>query len=143
MGIGMFSKSYSSYDKPVYRDRIVEVEVEKRVEVPVKLPNPDPTNFVIGKSLPIGRFLLVEVEYPDCTNYEGRKIMVYENVTLQDLKKQGHLDPHFAENKKFHSPIARFEPTSKGWDMAYIMFRDIQKKAEYALDDLLNDGWKN
>jgi len=140
MGIGMLGRSSSSYDNPVYRDRIVEVE--KRVEVPVKLPNPDPTNFVIGKALTVGNYLLVEVEYPDCTNYEGRKILLCKGVTLQELKGQGHLDPHFAENKEFHSPIARFEPTSMGWDMGYETAKVMSEKLNFE-DDILSDGWRN
>jgi len=137
LGIGFGSRSYSSYDRPVYRDRVVEVE--KRVEVPVVLPNPDPTNFVIGKALTVGNYLLLEVEYPDCTNYEGRKILLYHNVTLQELKKQGHLDPHFAENKRFHSPVARFEPTERGWDMAYQLAKLLSPEEI----DIMNDGWRN
>lgn len=128
--------SSSSYDKPVCRDRIVEVE--KRVEVPVVLPNPDPTNYTIERGIEVGRFVLLEVNYPDCTNYEGRKLLVYEYATLEELNEQGHLDPHFAENQEYHSPIARFEPTEHGWNMAHKMVRDIQGE-----EDILDDGWRN
>ena len=44
--------------------------------------------------------------------------MLFENVTMQQLKKQKLVDPHFSDNAKFYSPIARFEPTEKGWEMA-------------------------
>ena len=60
---------------------------------------------------------LVEVQYLDCHNYEGKKILVYlDNKKFQKLKKKGVLDPHFLE--KHYSPIARFEPTTRGWKMA-------------------------
>lgn len=83
-----------------------------------KLPNPDPRNYKVKKSLKVGKFLVVMVHYPDCTNYEGLKIMLYKDVSVEELIDQKTLDHHFAENKKFHSPIARFEPTREGWLMA-------------------------
>lgn len=123
-GLGGFSSSV--HDSP----RVVERTVEKVVKVEVKcthchpkevkLPNPNPRNFKVVRSEQIFECLVVEVLYPDCTNYEGRKIMVYANTTLDKmLKKNGNvLDPHFCENKDFVSPIARFEPTERGWKLA-------------------------
>jgi len=121
--MGVFKPfSSSSYDKVQYRDRIVE----KRVEV--VLPNPDPENYVIDRCIesPLGLHVVLEVTYPDCKNYEGKKIMVYEYVTLDELVEQQHLDPHFAESKRFHSPIARFEPTERGWKMATELVWNIE-----------------
>jgi len=81
-------------------------------------PNPVPTNFQFVRTERVGNFLLVEVLYPDCTNYEGRKILVYDGISLMELLAQGSVDPHFSNNPKFHSPIARFVPTEEGWKMA-------------------------
>ena len=83
-------------------------------------PNPNPRNFTIEDWESFGVWLVLKVTYPDCTNYEGRKILVYKNATLEDLRRQGHLDPHFAGNKKWLSPFARFEPTPDGWDKARV-----------------------
>jgi len=47
------------------------------------LPNPDPRNFDIRCVVTIGDYIVVRVHYPDCANYEGNKIMVYEGVTLE------------------------------------------------------------
>jgi len=105
-------------ERPVYIDR------EKK---DLKLPNPDPFNYIINKNYQMGSYLLVDITYPDCTNYEGRKLLLYENTTIVGLKKQRHIDPHFSSNKKFHSPIARFEPTEDGWNMA-IKLIDILSK---------------
>ena len=44
--------------------------------------------------------------------------MVYENCSIDKLLKQKLIDPHFSENKKMFSPVARFEPTTKGWELA-------------------------
>ena len=108
--------SSSSYDKPrvVYVDNTVSKPTNK-------FPNPNPKNFKILKSEEHGNYLVIEVNYPDCTNYEGNKILVYNNVELTDLViKQGSIDPHFSENPNFYSPIARFEPTDRGWQMALL-----------------------
>jgi hypothetical protein len=108
MGIRLFSAD--SYPKEKY--------VSKDVSVDVPPGNPNPTNYKIIDTLTIGNILIVDIQYPDCKNYEGRKILVYEGVTQFELRRQKYIDPHFSINKKFHSPIARFEPTDRGWKMA-------------------------
>ena len=85
-----------------------------------KLPNPDPHNFVVQDAEQVGTWLVLKVKYPDCTNFEGVKILVFADTTALDLLKQGKfLDPHFFENQsKVRSPVARFVPTQHGWEMA-------------------------
>jgi hypothetical protein len=105
MGIYIF-RSNSCYDepttsKPEYKN----------------LPMPDPNNYIIKRSFSKYGHLLIEINYPDCINYEGNKILLYKDTTLNELKEQKHIDPHFSENKKFKSPVARFEPTKFGWDL--------------------------
>ena len=96
-------------------------------EVIVSPGNPDPRNWEILESLQIDNCLIVEVKYPGCKNYEGRKILVYEGLTIEKLKKQKLIDPHFSENKKYYSPIARFEPTNRGWQMAEVFTKGWKK----------------
>lgn len=103
MGLGPFSRC-SGHDDPT-----------DTVE-PRKLPNPDPHNFNIEKFEQVGKYAVIRVKYPDCTNYEGRKILVFES-TVEEVLKQKVLDPHFCDDGHL-SPIARFEPTEKGWDLA-------------------------
>lgn len=83
-----------------------------------KLPNPDPNNYQIIQAEEIGNFLVLRIKYPDCTNYEGTKILVFKDVKAIDLLKQKLIDPHFFEDKKYKSPVARFVPTNEGWQMA-------------------------
>lgn len=83
----------------------------------VILPNPRPDNYSLIRCKTINGYLIIELKYHDCVNYEGRKIMVYK-CTLDDLLKQKLIDPHFCNNKKYLSPIARFEPTVDGWNNA-------------------------
>jgi hypothetical protein len=72
------------------------------------------------------------MQYPDCTNYEGNKILVFRGVTLIDLVNQRQIDPHFFKDAKVKSPIARFEPTPQGWTMAQV-FVDAWLKAGHTL----------
>jgi len=62
---------------------------------------------------------LAEVLYPECTNFEGRKLLVYLKEDLQgfDLTLASKLDPHFSEHRGL-SPVARFEPSERGLKMA-------------------------
>ena len=65
-------------------------------------------------------FLVLEVVYEECKNYEGRKILVYKGPTLVDMFNQKEIEPHFLESKdsKLYHPIARFVPTEEGWEYA-------------------------
>ena len=118
--------SCSSYDKPT-KPKIfgwTPAPCETIKETP--LPNPKPENYIILNYYIEGRFLLLLVNYPDCKNYEGNKILLYENTDLEDIKRQGSIDPHFSNNIKKHSPIARFVPTLTGWDMAQKLIRVLK-----------------
>jgi hypothetical protein len=77
--------------------------------------NPNPKNFRILQSEEIGRFVVLLVNYPDCRNFEGDKILVFEDVPLATLRGLTSLDPHFCDSKRHSSPLARFEPTLNGW----------------------------
>lgn len=114
MGLN-FLGSGSSYDEPSVVTRVVEKVVNKF------LPNPDPGNYEIVKAAEKGGYLIVLINYKDCTNYEGDKILVYKGVSFQDLLDQKKIDPHFSENKDYYSPIARFVPTDEGWELAELL----------------------
>ncbi len=106
MGCIRWSISASYFDKS-------EINVQK------KLPNPNPKNYEIINYTYQGKYLIVLIQYPDCKNFEGRKILVFRNIFIEDLWKQKEgIDPHFSDNDGFHSPIARFVPTLEGWEMA-------------------------
>lgn len=100
MGIKIF-KSDSSFDKKELKDYF-----------PTLMPNPN--NYKILRYKEIFNALVIEIEYPDCNNYEGRKILVFD-CTYSELMKQKVIDPHFSDNKEFYSPVVRFVPTEIGW----------------------------
>jgi hypothetical protein len=93
-----------------------------------KLPNPDPYNYSVLEAEQVGQYLVLKVKYPDCTNFEGTKVMVYRGVTPLDLLKQKFLDPHFFESKKVAAPVARFVPTAEGWTMALRFARMMETR---------------
>ncbi len=85
----------------------------------VDLPNPNPSNFKIVDIVEANfgsPVCVVWVKYPDCTNYDGRKVLVIEASKAEILAAKT-LDPHFCENCKL-APFARFEPTERGWSKA-------------------------
>jgi len=80
-------------------------------------PNPDPNKFKLVWHENINGYPVLLVNYPDCTNYEGDKILVYDrDFDINILLCTHRIDPHFYSAKD--SPIARFEPTQRGWKMA-------------------------
>ena len=97
------------------------IGIPTTVVVEKRLPNPDPANYRILYSEQIGPYLLLAVWYPDCNNYEGRKVLMFKGTNLEKIKSQKLIDPHFSQNTIFHSPIARFEPTARGWKMAQVL----------------------
>lgn len=129
MGIGPFSRS--SFTKSDCDCDHVTTQTVYVEEIKIKKStggNPDPRNWKIIKSEEIGTHLIVMMQYPDCTNYEGKKILMFENVSMAGLMGQKLIDPHFFPNNnnfKFKSPIARFEPTDRGWEMAKKLARSM------------------
>ena len=90
--------------------------------------NPDPSHYQLVKAEEQPGYLIVMIRYPNCTNYEGNKILVFKDLTLIQLVNQKLIDPHFFPNDaKFKSPIARFVPTQEGWDMAVAFIKMLGK----------------
>lgn len=82
--------------------------------------NPNPYNYKILKYEFINNYLLLLINYPDCKNFKGNKILVFKNITLRQLIHKEvipQIDPHFPDNNKY-SPIARFIPTEEGYKIA-------------------------
>ena len=86
--------------------------------------NPDPYVYIIESEYVTDNGCVLFIHYPNCTNYEGRKILVFD-AQFDVIKKQIAIDPHFSNNKEFISPIARFVPTIEGWDMAKFLLDNL------------------
>lgn len=72
---------------------------------------PNPKNFTIKNTFEHGKYAVLWVNYPDCENFEGDKIILGK----KNLLKATTLDPHFYEDGDI---FARFQPTEKGWKEA-------------------------
>ena len=107
--MGMFKLfSADSRDCGCNKPRIVEKIVQVR-------STPDPTKFEVKKEIEINGYPIFFVNYPGVKNYEGNKILMYpKHFNTGVLKRR--MDPHFFTEGD--SPIARFEPTKYGWELA-------------------------
>jgi hypothetical protein len=108
MGLSPFSScSCGEYSQPI-PETVVDVR-DFRIEEIYKYDN---------------GAMVVKVNYPNCVNYEGDKVLVFKDVSEDVLRNSKTLDPHFCDNCKT-SPVARFEPTERGlnWarDFAYTL----------------------
>lgn len=125
--LGRNSDSRYSFCRPDPAPGVNDKAIDQIREIIYKLdPMPNPNNYVINQTRQIGRYLIVEMNYPDCTSYEGNKILMFQ-TTLVQLEEQKTIDPHFSKNKKYISPIARFEPTDKGLAMAVHLATEMMK----------------
>lgn len=94
--------------------------------------DPVPSNFRIVR-LHVGtHHIAAEILWPDASNYEGRKVLVYKTDTTLLLNAK-ELDPHFQEDRGELVPIARFEPTQTGWRMATEL---VAREDGIAIEDL-------
>lgn len=71
---------------------------------------PDPIKWRYLRHIQYEDAYVLELKYEGCTNCYGKKILVYLGVYDE---KTRHRDPHFDFGDT--SPIARFEPTTRGW----------------------------
>ena len=62
-------------------------------------PNPEKFEILENESMQIGKYTIVTIVYPNCTNYEGKKILVYNTTSLDNILKRKTIDPHFEPNK--------------------------------------------
>lgn len=115
---GMYGISQSVFDEkrkeiPMDQDIAYGYNNYWRQEVPKNYF--DVYTFKITAWYQKGSYLVVMINYPSAKHYEGNKVLVYDGITIEDLKDLKAIDPHFLENKEKPTPIARFEPTDEGW----------------------------
>lgn len=81
-------------------------------------PNPDPSKYIpqgIQELFHQNKWYTVFIaDYPGCTTYRGRKILVYRGKKDSQLRGLKKIDPHFGLQKL--SPCARFAPTGEGYE---------------------------
>ena len=105
MGLGIGCSSCSCIANPT---------VQKRS----RNSSPSPKKFRIERVLRLDRYSIVQAHYDEATNFEGEKLMLYKDVDRDWFDNTKELDPHFCDTGTHPSPIARFEPTGPGLEMA-------------------------
>jgi len=93
--------------------------IEKMIRVN---STPDPTKFTVKRKEVIRGYPILLINYPDVKNYEGNKILMFPKF-FDVGENTRRIDPHFFTNGD--SPIARFEPTKFGWEMARILAENL------------------
>lgn len=94
--------------------------------------NPNPKNFEFIKVEQFCGHVVAKIKYPNCTNYEGNKILVFKNKTKEEILNLTEIDPHF--NKDEYAPFARLEPTNEGWLMAIHLCISMKKISKVVKD---------
>jgi hypothetical protein len=74
--------------------------------------NPDPSLFTIKSLHFINGYTIAVVVYPNCINFEGKKVLAFEGDLINRLTASKKIDPHFFDSRL--SPVARFSPNIKG-----------------------------
>jgi hypothetical protein len=135
-----YEKSWNAHKKECDRQLAAEVErfQKSTSSQPTKVQSevksvisetPDSKNYEILEIKEVGRFLVMKLQYPNCSKcaYEGTKILVIESKII-DAVYWKEIDPHFRDEKptkiKAPSPIARFPASSNGWKNA-ITFAEL------------------
>jgi len=109
MGIKLFSSGSSSTCPGV-------MEVGPSTDTK---PNPNPYRFTLRNLYNSEKYMMLVVNYQDCTTYDGDKVLVYKREDegeVLGMLQANNLDPHFLEDRV--SPIARFVATDEGIEMA-------------------------
>ena len=114
MGIKIFSEGPKDYSRPI---GALSPDWTEPASYNPQPPEPDARKFTIREAKGVNGWTVAIVNYPGCTTYDGNKCLVFACppgvVTRQEL-----LDPHFLERGDMLSPIARFEPTPRGIELA-------------------------
>ena len=92
--------------------------------------DPVPTHFEVIRTQTCGAFVVAEIRWPDARNYDGRKIAIYK-CSIRELVAAHYLDPHFSEKRGPLVPVARFEPTEQGWQMALVAATQVSRAGTF------------
>lgn len=93
---------------------------------PLQPGQPNALRFKIIKTLASPNYLLATIKYPDATNFEGLKVLLFKGMSEEELVGMRKIDPHFLlEEPRL---IARFRPDSTGVKLAKdVLVRDKVK----------------
>ena len=76
---------------------------------------PHPEVFKVLELIKGSNYLYIVVQYPHCTNFEGKKVILMKDTEPNEILYTKILDPHFYIENKI---IARFRPDEEGKKLA-------------------------
>lgn len=80
--------------------------------------DPIATRFRIVNMYSVNGHTLAHINYPNCTNFEGNKYILFKDTSIKEIEQMGEIDPHFQQGSNI---IARLEPTPMGWNLGVAM----------------------
>lgn len=149
MGIYLFGHLDESYDSSgLYyenKDLTEEIEVIKKKLKKAEEASPIPSKFQIHQITQLEPFTIVMINYPNCTNHKGMKVLVYKDISPDQVRKFKVIDPHFSDDnqreveynigERAPAPFARFPPTEEGWEMARLLCKTLQGQEMNTVDN--------
>ena len=87
--------------------------------------DPKPNHFEIKNVYESNGHCIIYINYPNCINYEGNKVLVFKDTKKEEIEKLNEIDPHFTDSENIIKPIARFELTYEGWNLAIKFIENI------------------
>lgn len=82
---------------------------------------PQAHRFELIKVEQVGLNVVALVRYPDASEFDGAKVLLYRNEAVARIEAAPMLDPHFLMASAHPKPFARFEPTEEGLRAALLM----------------------
>lgn len=128
LNIGLSRSTYKHTPPPISSPSGLSVssrQIYDKNDTRLPDPNPDPRHYNINKIYEFQNGYVMDISYPNCINYEGRKILVYKGKIenhAPEFIRHG-IDPHFCEVP--YAPIARFIPTENGLEMAKKLAKEL------------------
>ena len=137
IGDKMSTLGWGGHSESCTCNKCYDDEQERRSKAqgnpPKPLPNPDPKNHRFNRVIEVNGRVIAFVRYPNCTNYEGTKVLVYDMDLKSFWEEYGRegkvLDPHFCPNSRLKL-MARFIPTINGWELARSLCESMSSRED-------------
>lgn len=80
--------------------------------------------FTIKKVERSGDNCLALINYPNCSEFKGDKLILFKDMSREKLAKMKSIDPHFLGSNNI---VARFRPTEEGWSLGRVCLQQLSQ----------------
>jgi hypothetical protein len=122
-GIGIYDPKVGDFPPSEVRKSQPHPALDRRVQFN-KPPGTDSSSLVrldykVDRNDTINEHLVLLIVYDEHLNGGKSRILVFDKgVTAINLLNQARIESDFGDQKGLHYPIAMFEPTDRGWELA-------------------------